>query len=98
MVRAELLEQGVAVVAMQRAAEAGVRIAAGEVPTVVVLEADGKNDPGLEALARKIPFVVVASGADSDVWPGAATRVLHRPVRIAEVVATVLELHRGSSA
>lgn len=98
MVRAELLERGIAVVAMQRAEEAGLRIASGEMPTVVVLEADGKSDPGLDALARRVPFVVVASGSGAGAWPSAAERVLRRPVRIAEIVAAVLELLRGRAA
>ncbi len=95
MVRAELLERGIAVVAMKDGAEAGARIAAGEVPTVVLLEAEANNEPGLDALAGRVPFVVVASGTDSDAWPAAAACVLRRPVRIAEIVTAVLVLLRG---
>lgn len=98
MVRAELLEQGVNAMAMQIAAEAGARIAAGVLPSAVVLEASGEIDPGLESLSRRVPFVVVASGFDSDVWPDSAARVLRRPVRVAEVVAAVLDILHGRPA
>lgn len=98
MVRAELLEKGIDAIGMQIAAEAGSRIAAGVLPSVVVLEASGELDPGLESLARRVPFVVVASRIDSDRWPGAAARVLERPVRIAEVVGAVLDLLQGRPA
>jgi hypothetical protein len=95
MVRAQLLESGVNAVAMEIAAEAGTRIASGILPTIVVLEAGREIDPGLDSLARRVPFVVVASGAEPDVWPAAAARVLHRPVRVAEIVAAVLDLLHG---
>jgi hypothetical protein len=95
MVRAELLEKGIDAIGMQTAAEAGSRIAMGALPSVVVLEASRELDPGLQSLARRVPFVVVASGIDSDQWPAAAARVLRRPVRIAEVVGAVLDLLQG---
>jgi hypothetical protein len=98
LLRAELRERGIQAIGMQSAAEAGTRIASGDLPSVVVLEASERIEPGLESLARRVPFVVVASGADQDAWPAAAARVLHRPVRIAEVVAAVLDLLRGQPA
>lgn len=98
LLRAELRERGIQALGMQTAAEAGTRIASGDIPSVVVLEAAESIEPGLESLARRVPFVIVASGADEDVWPAAAARVLHRPVRIAEVVAVVLDLLHGRPA
>jgi DNA-binding response OmpR family regulator len=98
LLRAELRERGVQAIGMQTAAEVGTRIASGDMPSVVVLEASLEVEPGLESLARRVPFIVVASGAEQDVWPAAATTVLHRPVRIAEVVAAVLDQLRGRPA
>jgi hypothetical protein len=98
MVRAELRERGIDVQGMEIAAEAGNRIASGVIPSVVVLEAGNRIEPGLESLARRVPFVVVASGLDGDVWPEAAARIFRRPVRIAEVVSAVLDLLRGRPA
>jgi DNA-binding response OmpR family regulator len=98
LLRAELRERGIQAVGMQTAAEAGTRIASGDLPSVVVMEASGELEPGLESLARRVPFIVVASGAEQDVWPAAAAAVLHRPVRIAEVVAAVLVQLRGHPA
>ncbi|MDE3137632.1 MAG: response regulator transcription factor [Acidobacteriota bacterium] len=98
LLRAELRERGIQAIGMQTAGEVGTRIASGDMPSVVVLEASQDLEPGLESLARRVPFVVVASGADQDAWPAAATTVLHRPVRIAEVVAAVLGHLRGRPA
>lgn len=98
MVRAELREKGFDAQGMELAAEAGNRIASGVLPSVVVYEADSKLDPGLDSLARRVPFVVVASGLDGDRWPASAARVLRRPIRVAEVVEAVLGLLRGRPA
>jgi DNA-binding response OmpR family regulator len=98
LLRAELRERGVQAIGMQTAAEVGTRIASGDMPSVVVLEASQDVELGLESLARRVPFVVVASGSEQDAWPAAATTVLHRPVRIAEVVAAVLDHLRGRPA
>lgn len=98
MVRAELRARSVHAIGMSTAAEAGAHVAAGEVPSVVVMESSSEVDPGLESLARRVPFVVVASRSTSDSWPKAATRVLHRPVRVGEVARAVLTLLRGRQA
>lgn len=98
LLRAELRERGIQALGMQTAAEAGTRIASGDVPSVVVLEASERIEPGLESLARRVPFIVVSSGAEQDAWPAAAARVMHRPVRIAEVVAAVVDLLHGRPA
>lgn len=98
LLRAELRERGIQAIGMQTAAEAGTRIASGDVPSVVVLEASERVEPGLDSLARRVPFVIVSSGADQDAWPAAAARVLPRPVRIADVVGAVLDLLHGRPA
>lgn len=98
LLRAELRERGIQAIGMQTAAEAGTRIASGDIPSVVVLEASERIEPGLESLARRVPFLVVASGADANAWPVAAACVLHRPVRVAEVAAAVLDLLNGRPA
>ncbi|HEV2388877.1 MAG TPA: hypothetical protein VGS20_16670 [Candidatus Acidoferrales bacterium] len=94
MVRAELRERGIQAVGMTSGIEAGIRVAAGEVPSAVVIESSAEVDPGLASLAQRVPFVVVASNDPAQTWPKPAARVLHRPVRVAEVVKAVLELLR----
>lgn len=98
LLRAELRERGIQAIGMQTAAEAGTRIASGEVPSVVVLEASERVEAGLESLARRVPFVVVASGSERDAWPEGAARVMHRPIRIGEVAKAVIELLKGTPA
>lgn len=97
LVRAELRERGIDALGVRNADEVGSYIASGSVPSAVVFEASGRIDPGLELLARRIPFVVVASAVEAQVWPRAA-RLLRRPVQVAEVVAAVLDVLRGESA
>lgn len=97
MVRAELREKGITALGMQNASEAGERIASGTVPSAVVLEGEEAGAPGLAALARQVPFVVVASGLDSAPWPPAA-KLLRRPVRVGEIVSATLDLLEGSKA
>ncbi|HVC00403.1 MAG TPA: hypothetical protein VNJ12_13880 [Candidatus Dormibacteraeota bacterium] len=97
MVRAELRERGIDALGMRNAAEAGAHIASGTLPSAVVLEACARAGPGLESLARRVPFVVVASAVQGQVWPRAA-RLLRRPVRIGEIVTAVLEVLRGGPA
>lgn len=97
MVRAELREKGIQAMGMESAAEAGACIASGTIPSVVVLEATQRVEPAMESLARGVPFVVVASAVELVDWPG-ATRLLHRPVRVGEIVAAVLEILEGCSA
>ena len=97
MVRAELRERGVTALGMQTGSEAGERIASGIIPAVVVLEAEETGAPGLAWLARRVPFVVVASGLDATAWPQAA-KLLRRPVRVGEIVAATLDLLEGRQA
>jgi hypothetical protein len=98
MVRAQLSARGIQAIGMTEAADAGARVAAGEIPSAVVMESASEADPGLESLARRVPFVVVASRSTADCWPKAAARVLHRPVRVGEVVNAVLDVLRGQHA
>jgi hypothetical protein len=91
MVRAELRENGIEAIGMESGTEAGARVASGTLPSVVVLEAGESVEPGLESLARRVPFVVVASVVESAVWPRAA-RLLRRPVSVGEIVAAVREV------
>jgi len=96
MVRAELRERGIGAIGIESAAEAGARIASGDLPSAVVLEAREEIEPGLESLARRVPFVVVASALGPASWPRAA-RLLRRPVRVEEIVAAVLDVLQGCS-
>ena len=97
MVRAELRERGIDALGMSNAAEAGAYIASGTVPSAVVLEASDSVEAGLESLARRVPFVVVASRVQAQLWPRAA-RLLRRPVRIGEIVEAVIAVLRDGPA
>lgn len=97
MVRAELRERGVEALGMESGAEAGLLVANGTVPWVVVLQASEERQPGLESLARRVPFVVVASAVRPELWPRAA-RLLRRPARVGEIVAAVFDVLRGRAA
>ena len=98
-VRAELREKGIEALGMESLDDAGKAIAAGQVPSAVVLEAGtGKlNLQALEQLARRVPVIVVASRWERAPLESAAA-VLYRPVRIGDVVARVLQALQGHAA
>ena len=98
LVRAELRQKGIEALGMQMAAEVGTRIAAGMVPSAVVLEAGEHVETGMDLLARRVPMVVVASVAGRDVWPKNAAVVLRKPLRIGEVAQAVIQLLGGVRA
>lgn len=98
-VRAELRERGIDALGMENAADAGAALAAGQLPSAIVLDANSKaaSDPAIQKLVGRIPSVVVASRTMT-VRPGSATRTLFRPVQIREIVVAVLELLKGHAA
>ena len=111
-VRAELRERGIKALGMETTDDAGRAIAAGEVPSAIVLDANVLDSNVLDANAaptsaaplrtvlRRVPTVLIASRTTSN----APTRdellgkVLFRPVQVSEIVAAVLELLTGQSA
>ena len=96
-VRAELREAGVEAIGMESADDAAREIAAGQMPSAVVL--DGSvSTPGLESLTRGVPVIVVASRIEPLQPPAGAVAVLYRPVRVGEIVSRVHEVLRGHAA
>ena len=98
-VRAELREKGIEALGMETLDDAAKAIAAGQMPSAVVLEAGaGETNPQpLEQLAHRVPVIVVASRTEKTQVESAAA-VLYRPVRVGDVVARVLQALQGYAA
>ena len=99
-VRAELRERGVEALGMERLDDAMRAIAAGQIPAAIVVDAEclAAGVAGLDALARRVPFLVVATRSmETPALPRGAV-VLHRPVSVGEVVNRVIELLQGQAA
>jgi hypothetical protein len=85
---------------MESADDAGRALAAGQLPSAVVMEAlpEIAGDHGIQKLIELVPAVLVASRAETFPLPPVAA-VFYRPVRIAEIVARVREiLAKGHAA
>ena len=96
-VRAELREAGVEALGMESADDAAREIAAGRMPSAVVL--DGVvTGAGLANLARSVPVIIVASRTESIKPLPGSEAVLYRPVRVGEIVARVHEILRGHAS
>jgi hypothetical protein len=90
--RAELRELGIDALGMESADDAGRAVAAGQIPSLVVLEAALLADSAsIEGLIRRIPTILIASQTETVPLPPARA-LFHRPVRIGEIVARVREL------
>ena len=96
-VRAELREAGVEALGMESADEAAREIAAGRLPSVVVLDG-GVATTGLQNLAGSVPIVVVASRVEPAPPLPRVAAVLYRPVSVKEVVAQVHLALQGHAA
>lgn len=98
-VRAELRERGIDALGMETAAEAGAALAAGQIPSAMVLDANSRvaSDPVIQKLVGRVPAVVVASRTTT-VGLDSAAKTLFRPVQIREIVTAVLELLKGQAA
>lgn len=98
-VRAELRERGIDALGMETAADVGSAFAAGEMPAAIVLDAGAKaaSDPVIQALASRIPTVVIASRMTT-VALSSAAKIFFRPVQIREIVAAVAESLKGHTA
>ena len=91
--RAELRNLQIKALGMDSPDDIGQAIAAGENPSVIVLEGIPQlaGDPAIEALVKRVPTVLIASRTERIRLPPVAA-VLYRPVRIAEIVRRVQEL------
>jgi DNA-binding response OmpR family regulator len=99
-VRAELRERGVEALGMERMDDAMRAVAGGEIPAAIVVDAEclDAGAAGLDALVRRVPILVVASGAvETPSFPSGVI-VMRRPVSIGEVVNRVIELLQGQAA
>lgn len=106
-VRAELRERGIKALGMETTDDAGRAIAAGEVPSVIVLDANvlaanaaATSTAPLRTLLRRVPTVLIASRTTSNApaRDELLGKVLFRPVQVSEIVAAVLDLLKGQSA
>ena len=98
LVRAQLREHGIEALGMESADDAGRAIAAGAMPSAVVLDLTALrgNVAALEPLAKRVPVLVVTSpGASAPVW---AAESLTRPVTVGDVVARVESILKGMAA
>lgn len=105
-VRAELRERGIKALGMETLDDAGRVIAAGEAPSVIVLDAAALNANAsatsaapLRTLLRHVPTVLIASRTISNApaLDGLFRKVLFRPVQVSEIVAAVLDLLKGQN-
>jgi len=92
-VRAELREQGIDALGIESAGDAGRALAAGQMPSALVLEATAEfaGDPAIRNLIARVPTVLIASRTEKVSLPPVHA-VLYRPVRIAEITAHVREI------
>lgn len=97
--RAELRERGIKALGMETTDDAGRAIAAGEIPSAIVLDANASaaSDAALQTLLHRIPSVLIASRTvpTSQFPHEVARKVLFRPVQVSEIIAAVLDLLKG---
>ena len=97
MLRAQLRELGIDALGMETPDEAARALANGQMPSAVVLESGASTDsPAIGELARNVPLIVVASGVEKLNLPEAAA-IFHRPVRVGEIVARVMQALKGQA-
>jgi DNA-binding response OmpR family regulator len=97
MLRAQLRELGIDALGMETADDAARALAGGQMPSAVVLETSSVAESAAMAeLARRVPLIVVASGLERLTLPEAAA-IFHRPVRVGEIVARVMQTLRGQA-
>lgn len=95
-VRAELRERGIEALGMESASDVGGAMAAGESPTVLVIDGHAKaaSDPAVQKLVERVPAIVIAPRTTT-VALGCAAKLLFRPVQIGDIVSAVVELLQG---
>jgi DNA-binding response OmpR family regulator len=99
-VRAELRERGIEALGMEKMEDALGAVAQGPLPAAIVVDAESL-DPraaGVETLARRVPFLVVATRTVEAPRLEGAAAVMYRPVSVGEVVERVMELLQGRAA
>jgi DNA-binding response OmpR family regulator len=98
-VRAELLGRGIEALGMENLVDALREVERGGIPSAIVVDAEClAGATGLDALARRVPVLVVASRAVQTPRTPLAATVIYRPVSIGEIVSRVLELLQGQAA
>jgi hypothetical protein len=85
---------------MERLDDAATTISTGTVPAAIVVDAEclEAGSAGLEAMARRLPVLVIASRTVALPALPAAAAVLYRPLTVGEIVARVIELLQGQAA
>jgi hypothetical protein len=88
--RAELRESGIDALGMDSPNDVAYARAAAQIPNVVVVEATPAllDDLRIQSLLRRVPAILIASRTLNVPLPPRAA-VLYRPVRIADIVASV---------
>lgn len=91
-----LREHGIKALGMQTAADVGAAIAAGESPSVVVIDGNAKaaSDAAVQQLVKRIPSIVIAPRT-TRISLDSAAKMLLRPVQVGEIVAAVIQLAKG---
>lgn len=111
-VRAELRERGIEALGMDSPDDAGNAVASGQIPAVVVLEGSAEfvSNAAVRDLIGRIPTIWIASRTERIPEPSGLSghqdeprqqvgAILYRPVRIADIVARVLDfLRKGQAA
>ena len=100
-VRAELRHAGVDARGMETVDDLGVAIAAGTVPSVVVVDGAELQNPVARAALENIAGQVAVLVVDSSVSPAPplpGSQLMQRPVQVKEIVGRVLAMLRGGTA
>jgi hypothetical protein len=100
-VRAELRHAGVDARGMETVDDLGVAIAAGTVPSVVVVDGAELQNPVARAALENIAGQVAVLVVDSSVSPAPplpGSQLMQRPVQVKEIVGRVLAMLRGGAA
>jgi hypothetical protein len=94
--RAQLREQGIEALGMESNDDAGKALAAGQLPSVLVLEAtaDLSEEAAIQSLAGRVPTILIASRTETVELPPVAA-VLYRPVTIGQIAEEVQKIVRG---
>jgi len=95
LLRAELRERGYDARGYESLAEAEAELASGEPPAALLLALPaGESNQQQEQIARwalYLPVILVVAGSEKKLPEAANIRVLRHPVRVEDVVATVVE-------
>ena len=91
--RAELRESGIDARGMDSPNDVAYARASAQIPNVIVVEATPEllDDIRIQSLLRRVPAILIASRTVPVPLPPTAA-ILYRPVRIADIVASVNDL------